>query len=163
MSGIKSQIDIMTCFIHFSFSSHTFLVHLILSLCPALQTKLYSWPLHKKKKTLNTQTVLFSSVSECLSLYLTNSGVHTEKRWSSVSTVLSKKSGLTLRCEWRCALLSLTYILTPSFTIHKHHSSTRCLMWKLHPHFLSTWEIFGCNPCAAGLRWGGYSLPCPAL
>lgn len=50
MSGIKSQIDIMTRFIHFSFSSHTFLVHLILSLCPALQTKLYSWPLHKKKK-----------------------------------------------------------------------------------------------------------------
>lgn len=101
------------------------------------------------------------SFSVCLNaslLYLTNSGMHTEKRWSSESTLLSKESGLTLRCEWRCALLSLTYILAPSFTIHKHHSSARCLMWKLRPHFLSTWENFGPNPCAAWLRWGGYFL-----
>lgn len=69
------------------------------------------WPPHTK--THNTQTVLLSA-SECFGLYLTNSGVHTEQRCTPVSTLLSKKSGSTLRCEWRCALLSLTYILAPS-------------------------------------------------
>lgn len=57
--------------------------------------------------------------SECFGLYLTYSGVHTEKRCSCVSTLPSKKSGSTLRCEWRSALRSLTYTLAHSFTIHK--------------------------------------------
>lgn len=49
-----------------------------------------------------------------------------------------RKQGLPPKCEWRCTLLFLTYGLAPSFTIHKRC----CLKWKLHPHFLSRWQIF---------------------
>lgn len=109
------------------------------------------------KTPLTIHKLCFSLCLNAL-VYLTHSGVHTEKCWSSVSTLLSKKSGLTLRCEWRFAILSLTYILAPSFTIHKHHSAAHCLMWKLCSHFLSTWECFGSIPCALGPRWDGYFM-----
>lgn len=85
------------------------------------------WPPHTHK-THNTQTVLLSA-SECFSLYLTNSGVHTEQRCTPVSTLLSKKSGSTLRCEWRCALLSLTYILPRSFPSQYTNTIPRPAVW----------------------------------
>lgn len=67
----------MTCFRPFSFSSHTFLVHLILILYPVLQLKLYAGPL--LKKTHNTQTVLLSE-SLNASVYTSQTQVCTRKR-----------------------------------------------------------------------------------
>lgn len=110
-----------------------FLTHI--RLFPGLKPKLYS-----RGKNTHTIHKLFLSVSLNAYIYTSHTQVCTQKRCSSPSTLLSKKSGSTLMCEWRCAPPPLS--VPPSLTIHKHHSTACCLMWKLHPHFLSAWEIF---------------------
>lgn len=143
--------DTLTCFRLFSFSSHTFVFILVCSsnFIPEENTH----TIHK----------LFLSMSLNAYVYTSHTQVCTQKHCSSLSTLLSKKSGSTLMCEWRCAPPPPS--VPPSLTIHKHHSTACCLMWKLHPHFLSAWEIFffvgGPNP--AWLRWDSSPLSPPPI
>lgn len=111
---------------------HLFLTHI----------HFYPQTLFLRKKHTPTPTIhkLFLSMSLNACVYTSHTQVCTQKCCSSLSTLLSKKSGSTLMCEWRCAPPPPS--VPPSLTIHKHHSSACCLMWKLHPHFLSAWEIF---------------------
>lgn len=67
------------------------------------------------KKTLTIHKMSFS-LSLNASVYTSETQVCTQKCWSPVSTLLSKKSGSTLMCEWRCALLSLTLLPSSQYT-----------------------------------------------
>ena len=92
-------------------------------------------------------------VSECFSLYLTNSGGHTENRWSSVSTLLSKKSGDTQ--VWMTLCPPLPHLHPLSFL---HNTQTPFLSPLFDVENPSTFPVnlkdfFGLIPCAAWLRY----------
>lgn len=123
--------------------------------------------LHTQKLTIHK---LSSSLRLNASVYTSQTQVCTQ---SSAALLCPHSS---LRNQDRHSGVNDAVPSTPSptswllpFTIHKHHSSAGCLMWKLRPHFLSTWEIFGPNPWAAWPRCvcvsRGFTPPhlCPAL
>lgn len=95
---------------------------------------------------------------KCLHLCLTHSGVHTETLVLCVHTPLKE---IRLDTQVWMTLWPSTSIRAPSLTIHKHHSSACCLMWKLHALFLSTWEIFWGVLIQHG--WGETLWLCPLL
>lgn len=96
----------MTCFDIFSLSSH-----ILFCPCPAAQTLF----LTSTEKKLTIHKMSFS-LSLNGSVYTSETQVCTQKCWSPVSTLLSKKSGSTLMCEWRCALLFLTLLPSSQYT-----------------------------------------------
>lgn len=61
-------------------------------------------------------TIHICSCSSNAYIFASHTQVCTQKRWSSVSTLLSKKSGLTLRCEWRCGSQLPSMLLASQYT-----------------------------------------------
>lgn len=99
----------MTCFRLFSFTSHMFILFWVSVSVHVLQLLTST----EKKSTIHKMSF---SLSLNGSVYTSETQVCTQKCWSPVSTLLSKKSGSTLMCEWRCALLFLTLLPSSQYT-----------------------------------------------
>lgn len=122
-------------------------------------SKLYFWPLLGGDAPLTIHKPPFF-LSLNASVYTFQTQVCTQNRLSSLSTLRSKKPGADTQV-WMALHPPLPHLHSRSFLHNTQTPFLRSrLKWKLHLHFLSTWQIFfGSNPCAALLRWGGYSSP----
>lgn len=88
-------------------------------------------------------------------IYASHTQVCTQKRWSSVSTLLSKKSGSTLRCEWRCGPPLPSVLLPSQYTNTIPQPAVWCGNCM---HISCQPERFFGGPNPAWLRWDSLAL-----
>lgn len=108
-------------------TSDVFSSHISCSSHPDLHTQKLT--IHKLSSSLRLNASVYTSQTQVCTqssaaLLCPHSSLRNQDRHSGVNDAVPSTP-------------SPTSSLLP-FTIHKHHSSAGCLMWKLRPHFLST-------------------------